>query len=189
MNKFKQHPVLLFFSILFLVFGLWFILDDAAKIISLVYGVIGVCLIVTGAAKLLMKHPKYTYDGLVNIVIGIVIMFFHNFILTIILGAIFIVFPLVRICLSNMKKDAIKRELPYLIFGLVIILCGDIFTIILIKIIGVIFLILSLFLFVSIFTKKVININDFMFYVNSEGRELSYDNVIDVEYEEVDGDE
>ena len=187
MNKIKQHPYLLFFSITCLVLGLWFILDNPAKIYRLIYGFIGISLIVTGTSKVLLNDPKYTYDGMLNIVTGVLIMFLHNYILTIIFGVIFLVFPLYRIWISNDKKYAFKREMLYLIFGLVVVLCGDIFAFVLVKIIGILFLIFAVLLFIMIFTAKVYK--EFMFFGEDVSNSLGFDNVIDVDYEESDDNE
>ena len=86
-------------------------------------------------------------------------MFLHNLVFTIILGAIFMIFPLARIVVSENKSYTLKRELPFLIIGLVIALCADLFAVILVKISGVILLILAVCLFVLIFVSKEVYIN------------------------------
>ena len=189
MNKIKQHPFLLFSSIVSLVFGVWFILDSPAKLIGFIYGFVGVVLILIGVSKILLNNPIYTYDGLLNLLTGVIIIIFHDLIITIILGAIFLVFPLVRLLKSKNKKHQFKMELPYLLFGLVIVLCGNIFAFILVKIIGVLFLALALCFFIAIFKVKTINFTGFNFYRNDSNNSIDFDDFIDVEFEEVSEDE
>ena len=186
MDKIKKHPVLFFLSIASLVVGLWFILDNPSKVIGVIYTFIGICLIMSGVLKMLTNQKKYTYDGLINVVVGILIMFLHNLVFTIILGAIFMIFPLARIVVSENKAYTFKRELPFLIIGLVIALCADLFAVILVKISGVILLILAVCLFVLIFVSKEVY-NQFMFFGDEAKNALGFDNVFD--YEESEDDE
>lgn len=190
MKKIKLHPYLLISSIITLIIGLWLIFTDYHRIINFIYFIVGGGLIITGISKLLVANynqKSYFYDGITNIVIGILIMFVHNLIVTIILGLAFIVFPLIRIYNSNDRKYAFKRELPLLIIGLVIALSGDLIANIFVKILGGLFILLAIYLFLNIFLEKISYIK---FYKTTNNKNLhSQDNVIDVEFEEGDGDE
>ena len=191
MRRLKENPILLVSSIVSLVIGLWLITADSNRIINSIYFIIGGGLIITGISKIItMKYSNdksFVYDGLVNIVIGLLIMYVHNWIITIILGLLFIGFPLYRIFKSIDKKEQFKRELPLIIIGLVIALSGDIIANIFIKILGGLFVLLSIYLFINIFTDKIA-IYRFKKVGNST-RDKSSGNVIDVEYVESESDE
>ena len=184
MNKIKEHPLLLISSIISMTLGMWLITTDYNKIIGLLYFIVGGGLILTGISKILINNKPndklYLYDGTVDIIVGILIMFVHDIISTIILGALFIVFPIIRIMKSADKNNAVKKELPLLIIGLVIALSGDLIGNIFVKILGGLFICLAIYLFINIFTDKI-SINRSTKRVNHP---VDRDNVIDGEYEE-----
>ena len=186
MKKLRENPVLLISSIVCLIVGMWLLTTDPNRVLNSIYFLIGGGLIVTGISKILMNkysaENSYVYDGLVNIVIGVLLMFVHDLFISIILGILFVIFPLIRIYKSNDKKSTFRQELPLLLIGLVIALSGDLIGGIFVKIIGVVLLILAIYLFVGIFTGKIkfIKINN----VHKSTSRKSRDNVIDVDYEE-----
>lgn len=190
MKRIRENPVLFISSIFTFFIGLWLILTDHNRIINFIYLIIGGGLIITGISKILMeKHSNdksFIYDGLLNVIIGFSIMFVHNWIVTIILGLCFVIFPLYRIYKSNDKKACFKRELPLLIIGLVITLSGDLIANIFIKVLGALFILLSIYLFINIFTDKIAI---YHFKRTSKTHKINHDNVIDAEYEESDSDE
>lgn len=191
MNKLRRHPYLLALSIISFIVGLTLIVSDYTRIINLIYFIIGGGLVFTGISKFLMgnefQDKSYFYDGVSNIIIGVLIMFVHNFVVMMILGMLFVLFPLYRIYKSADKKYAFKRELPLLIIGLVIALSGDLIAEAFVKILGGLFIVLAIYLFVNIFIEKL-NINVFGYtYVNEE--KMINKDIIDVEYEESESDE
>lgn len=185
MNKIKNNPFLLVSSVVSLVLGLWLLFTEPTRIINLIYFIVGGGLIVTGISKLLLESrfsdKSYTYDGVVNIAIGILIMFVHDTLITIILGLAFVVFPIIRIVKSVDKNYAFKQELPLLIIGLIIALSGDLIAQIFIKILGVLFILFAIYLFVCIFIEKIrfIKVVNYTQYHTNINRD-----VIDVDYEE-----
>ena len=186
MRKLRENPVLLVSSIVCLIIGLWLLTTDPNRILNSVYFLIGGGLIITGISKILMNsnssEKSYLYDGTVNIVIGILIMFVHDFVISIILGILFIVFPVIRIYKSADRKESFKQELPLLLIGLVIALSGDLIGGIFVKLLGAVLIILAIYLFVGIFTDKIKFIK--IKYGSKMKRKGSRDNVIDVDYEE-----
>ena len=185
MKKLKENPVLLISSIFSLILGLWLLLTDSTRIINFIYFIVGGGLIVTGISKILLENKfndkSYTYDGVVDIVIGILVMFVHDTLLTIILGLLFVVFPIIRIVKSIDKKMTFKRELPLLIIGLVIALSGDLIADLFIKILGVLIILLAIYLFICIFTDKIKIIR---FEHHTSYHRKAERDVIDVEYVE-----
>lgn len=191
MNKIKNNPFLLVSSIISLIVGLWLVLTDPARIINSIYFLVGGALVITGIVKILsenrFKGSIYTYEGFLNATIGILIMFFHDTLITIILGALFVVFPLLRILQSNDKFYAFKKEIPLLIIALVIALSGDLIVKIFIVILGVLFILLAIYLFTCIFVNKI-NIIKFEYKRHSETK-INKRDVIDVDFEEGEGNE
>ena len=183
MIRLKQNPILLISSIVSLVLGLWLLTTDYKDVLGMIYFLIGGGLILTGISKLYLKRntneSSYLYDGAINIIVGVMIMFVHDLVTTIILGILFVVFPVIRIYKSTNRKETFKRELPLLIIGLVISLSGDLLGNIFVKILGILFIILAIYLFINIFTDKIS-------FTKTKKRKdnVNRDNVIDVEYEE-----
>lgn len=188
MDKIKRKPHLLISSIITLVIGIWLLFTDYTRIINFIYFIVGGGLILTGLYKVLLmdyrKNKTYMYDGFIDIVIGILIMFVHNFIVTIFLGLIFVLFPIIRIVKSDEPMHTFKRELPLLIIGLVIALSGDLLAKIFIKFLGALFILLAVYLFVNIFTDKIAIIKFKTIKVKYTKNNPNSDNIIDVDYEE-----
>ena len=189
MKKIKSHPVLLISSIVNLLIGLWLIISNPTDIINTIHFIIGGILIFSGLTKVMSNNKNYVYNGLLNIVLGIFVILFDHIIITIVLGALFMVFPILRIASSNRKKDAFKKELPLLIIGLVIAFSGDFFALLLARIFGVLLIIISLYLFISIFFNKLLIVRSSYQSESLKRRKRNDDNVIDVECEVRESDE
>lgn len=189
MTKIKNHPYLMILSVVSLGLGLWLLfVAEPTDIIYYSYLLVGGGLIISSLYKLLKLSDRLTklqqIEAIVNAGIGVGIIFISNFIIRIGLGLLFIVFPLYRIIKSSDKKSALKREILYLIIGLVIALSGDLLSQIFIYILGGIFILFSIYLFVSIFVDKI----RFKKGIDRMERQQSInrDDYIDVEYEECD---
>ena len=190
MDKIKRHPYLFVATIVSFLIGVWLICSDHNRIINTVYFLVGGGLIFTGLSKMLLldfsKNKTYLYEGVTNVVVGMLIMFIHNFIVTLILGLIFVAFPVIRIFKSGDFASAIKKEFPLLIIGLVIAFSGDLLANIFVKFIGVLFVLLAIYLLVSIFTEKITVISFKTKRATRSKHNQERDNVIDVDYEERD---
>ena len=187
MNKLKKHPYLFLSSIITFCLGLLFVFLDYSKIIDWLYFVVSSFLIIGGLYKLFDQNKvKENYiNGLVNIFIGILLLLFRNFILSIILGCILLVLPIVRIVLSDNKKNTFKQQIPFIILGVLICFSGDIFANVFFKILGVLLMLFAIYQFVSIFIYRLQLIK-----VNKETSEpKKRRDIIDVTYEEGNGDE
>lgn len=192
LKKIKEHPILLISSLFFLLMGIFLILSDPGYVINLIYWLVGLPCIFSGIFKLIFYQDNEDFfEGLVSIIIGICFIFLHNFIVTIILGLVFIGFPIYRIIKSNHKKEMFLQELPFLIIGLVMMLSGDLIIHIFIKVLGVIAILYAIYLFVSIFK----NYRVFYFSTKRIKREpirrksKRDDDYIDAKYEEREVDE
>ena len=91
------------------------------------------------------------------------------------------VFPIIRIFKSYNKKYAFKRELPLLIIGLLIAISGNFIFWVLIKVLGGVFALLGLYLFILIFTNKISIFKSFETKTTRKMKEF-----IDADYEERD---
>ena len=112
MIRLRQNPILLISSIVSLMVGLWLLTTDYNEILGIIYFLIGGGLILTGISKLYLKTAQnegsYLYDGAINIIVGVMIMFVHDLVTTIILGLLFVIFPVIRIYKSSNKKETFK---------------------------------------------------------------------------------
>jgi uncharacterized membrane protein HdeD (DUF308 family) len=184
-NKIKKHPYLLLASITSLILGIFLLLVNPSNILDFLYLSIGFMVVMIGVSKLYTsnQNQKALYDGALDILIGILFIFFHNFIITMILGLLFLVFPIIRILKSSYKGIAFKSELPLLILGLVMIFSGDLLVSIFVKVLGVFLIVLAIYLFISIFIDKLQ-----FFVVTNQNVESSKtrkrEDIVDVTYEE-----
>ena len=124
-----------------------------------------------------------TYSGIVNIGVGTLFLFFHNYIITIILGVLLVILPIVRIVESDNKKIQFKQELPLFLMGIFICFSGDLFVAIFFKIIGVLLILLGIYQFISIFFERIQILQ--VSYGNGSKEAKKRENVVDVSYEEV----
>ena len=141
-------------SIILMVFGLLiallsvFSFDGLANFICVC---IGLLIIIVNIFPLIMAISLVEHDRryipdlvltLISIVVGIVFMVDRkNIIISIVLAFILIILPIIRIIMSDNKKEKFKEELPLLIIGLLLAFnVGDkIFQIALISFGGLIF--------------------------------------------------
>lgn len=185
MNKIRNHPYLLTGSLFSLFIGFILLFVNPLSILRFIYFVLGVSLIGTGISKIIifskMKHEEFPIEAIINIIIGASIMLFHNLIITIILGALFMVFPIIRIFKAYNKRLAFKKEFPMLLIGLVIAISGNFIFGILIKILGGVFVLLAVYLFLLIFFNKIS-----IFTEERPTKRVIRDDVIDATFEERD---
>jgi len=64
------------------------------------------------------------FSSLVSMIMGIVLIFWHNNILMIIAGIYFVLFPILEIVLAKNRMRQLKSELPKLIIGVVLLAFG-----------------------------------------------------------------
>lgn len=185
LKKIKEHPYILLTGLIFIALGLFLIFVDSSFILMFIHTSMAFMLILLGISKfMLAKRSKLdTYSGIVNIAVGTLFLFFYNFIIDIILGSILVIFPIVRIVLSENKKLTFKQELPLFLMGIFIVFSGDLFVNIFFKIIGGLLILLGIYQFISIFFERIqiLQVN----YGNNSNEPTKRRNVVDVSYEEV----
>ncbi|RIA64721.1 hypothetical protein EI71_01987 [Anaeroplasma bactoclasticum] len=121
-----------------------------------------------------MKHSKrYAYNFIVSlsfIILGAIFIFNHGFVLSVILGSLLIIFPLIRIILARDHKRQFLTEIPLLALGIALFFnAGDLLFQIALITFGIVLAVLSL-------------INIVLLMIHTKSFE---DTVIDVESEEV----
>ena len=160
---------------------LWIPVDFLISLMFIVFGVLTLLSAIPAFFVSLTNRNDRGY--LLNIILsalsvafGIVLIFWHNDVLMILLGAYMLVFPLIRILISGQKKQQLKTELPRMILGLVMILVGPGATVsILLRIAGVVVIVLSILytlvsLLITLFgTKKEKAASDGRIYVDVDG--------------------
>lgn len=113
--------------------GILFIVIPAANIISALFVIFGLLVIIINIPTLFAYLPFYNTDykakynvisSVANIILGIVMIFWQNEFFILVVAALCIVFPIIRICLSASKKAQFKQELVKLILGVVILVLG-----------------------------------------------------------------
>lgn len=180
-------------SIILMVFGLLiallsvFSFDGLANFICVC---IGLLIIIVNIFPLIMAISLVEHDRryipdlvltLISIVVGIVFMVDRkNIIISIVLAVILIILPIIRIIMSDNKKEKFKEELPLLIIGLLLAFnVGDkIFQIALISFGGLIFIYGIIGLIINIKDEKSKDDDSF----NNNGPKSDY---IDAEVKEI----
>ena len=180
-------------SIILMVFGLLiallsvFSFDGLANFICVC---IGLLIIIVNIFPLIMAISLVEHDRryipdlvltLISIVVGIVFMVDRkNIIISIVLAFILIILPIIRIIMSDNKKEKFKEELPLLIIGILLAFnVGDkIFQIALISFGGLIFIYGIIGLIINIKDEKSKDDDSF----NNNGPKNDY---IDAEVKEI----
>ncbi len=149
---------LLIISIFTFLFGLMFVVVDAYKINKVIFGIIGIILVITAIPGFLVpvsesKENKVTFiNSIILFISGILMLFDHSSVLNIICAIIFIVIPLINLFYALDKKKRFLNDLPKYIIGiLVLILSIDGVLNIIYTIIGIILIIISLIIFCGSF--------------------------------------
>lgn len=174
MQKIKRHPVFLALIIILCGIGISLLFINPNSFIKVIYIFVGIILIAMGLFKILNYHNEQSLliFGALNILEGLLFMFYHNFIVTIIIGLAFVAAPIYEIIKSNNKKETALKALPSFLIALVLIFSGDFFVNIFVKVLGALAIILALYyLFI------------FIFYVDKEKKVIKRGDVIDVEAE------
>lgn len=136
-----------------LVIGLLFIVVSPASVMHVVLIIFGIYLILTnifyvlqGAMNYnnpLISKPKF-FTSTISLIFGVLLIFWQNGIMNLVLAGWFILIPIIRISLSQDKKTQLRKEVPHFIMGILFIIFGPwkIFDI-LFKIVGSILMVLA----------------------------------------------
>ncbi len=147
--KIKCNYKLLVLGLINAIIGVLFLVINASTLLDIVFFIVGGIIIVSGGYSLFIAiKKKNNYEiiyAAVDILFGILLMFFHKTFMLVIVAVCLILIPIVRIILNKSHYDQLMAELPRLIIGLVIILLTPEGIIdVLFKVIGVILLIIGI---------------------------------------------
>lgn len=120
------------FALIGVLLGVLLILLPISFLLNIVFVVMGVVTILysipgiaAGLAHIDTRAGRASLTlSLLSLVVGVLLIFWHNNLLMVILGVYFILFPLMEILLSKNKTAQLKSELPKMILGVVLLLVG-----------------------------------------------------------------
>jgi hypothetical protein len=112
--------------------GLFLILVNISFLMGIIFIIIGILTVFNNLPSLIFSFFDFkTNEGKIMLVlsffataIGVAMIFFHNWILMIVLGIYFIFIPLLRLLLSQRHQELVGEELPKMILGVVMLLLG-----------------------------------------------------------------
>lgn len=112
--------------------GLFLILVNISFLMGIIFIIIGILTVFNNLPSLIFSlFDLKTNEGKIMLVlsffataIGVAMIFFHNWILMIVLGIYFIFIPLLRLLLSQRHQELVGEELPKMILGVVMLLLG-----------------------------------------------------------------
>ena len=112
--------------------GLFLIMVNIPFLMGIIFIIIGILTVFNNLPSLIFSlFDMKTNEGKIMFVlsffataIGVAMIFFHNWILMIVLGIYFIFIPLLRLLISPRHQELIGEELPKMILGVVMLLLG-----------------------------------------------------------------
>ena len=119
------------------LFGLFLLLVNVNFLLNIIFVVLGILTVINNLPTLIVSIAAFrTSEGklmlvlsLVATVLGILMIFFHNSLFMILMGAYFVLVPLVRLIFSKERSELLREEAPKLIIGVVMILLGPAYTV------------------------------------------------------------
>ncbi len=132
LNHHYGWQALLAVSVPGILVGLLLLLLDVGLLLKIVFAVLGVIAIVYSIPGLASGLRAFEYpigkwqffSSLLMAILGVLMIFIHNTLLTILFGVLLLVAPLVRVLTAKDHMATLKAELPKLILGLVLVLVG-----------------------------------------------------------------
>ncbi len=112
--------------------GLLLLLLDIGLLLKIVFAVLGIVAIVYSIPGLISGLRAFDYpvgkwqffSSLMMTVLGFLMLFIHDTLLTVLFGVLLLVVPLVRVIMARDRMECLKAELPKLLLGLVLVLVG-----------------------------------------------------------------
>lgn len=154
----------IFSNLILLIIGILFVAIDGAKIVNIVFIILGVLIIIfniqnfiTCCKNLKYKTPaaigQFTFS-LLTIALGVILIILQGKV-SIIIGILLLVYAIYKIIMNrNFIKEEVYFQLPLILVAIVLMFLGNISNILL-TVIGVIFIIAALFnIILAIFYKR-----------------------------------
>lgn len=168
------------------IIGASFIFIPTEQLINFIFSVIGImivlinivpCVTYVDAAFKDKKYIAYAITYSLMVMLGLVFIFgWSNLIVSILFAISLIVSPLIRIIQGKFKKEVLKKELPYIVVGL-LIFCIPFTKVIglILKVFGGLIILYSIYMIIMLFVNSNKNNN------NSKGNTNNSDIIIDAE--------
>ena len=67
------------------------------------------------------KDKNYIYSGIINVILGIILIFMHHALINVLVMIVFIIFPIVRIVKSKTPALQLEKEIPAFLIALIIL--------------------------------------------------------------------
>ena len=154
----------IFSNLILLIIGILFIAIDGAKIVNIVFIILGVLIIIFNIQNFItccknLKYKTPTAIGqfifsLLTIALGVILIILQGKV-SIIIGILLLVYAIYKIIMNrNFIKEELYFQLPLILVAIVLMFLGNISNILL-TVIGVIFIIAALFnIIIAIFYKR-----------------------------------
>lgn len=146
MSKFKINTKLLIEGIITTILGLLLCFINADTLMKIVFIIIGVLIILSSVNDLIIgyktKDKIKLISSIIDIILAIILIFFHNIVFLIIVSIYLLIYPIVRICKNSNHYLQFKVELPRLLLGIVLLILSPQ------GILNILFIILGIFLIV-----------------------------------------
>ena len=128
MKKFGVNWINLIIGILLVISGIYFCAGNTEILTKILFVIIGILMVITNIFPLINSiNRKDLIDivaRIIFIVFGILFIFVHNTALSIIVGIIFIAFPIIKVLLASDKMTMFMINLPEILIGIIILIVG-----------------------------------------------------------------
>lgn len=164
MKKFGVNISVMIAGIICSLLGVLFLFKDIVGVLTnILFYVVGFLLIVEGILGIVFGVKSNVKSlmiiGAIDLIIGVVLMFYHGTLLNILFAVLLVVLPIIRIVQTKDKKMQLKKEFPKFVLAIILFLIslGGISKILSI-IVGVVLISIGLVLVIGSFYKnKIVN--------------------------------
>ena len=127
MNDYKNT---IYYLISF-VLGIIFLFVNVQSIMSVVLAIVGIFIVANNLMDVivgltnydLVDKPKFI-TSCISFAIGLMLIFWQNSIVNLVLAVYFIVLPIIRIVKSSDRKFQLKSEIPYFVIAVILVVLG-----------------------------------------------------------------
>lgn len=165
------------------IIGASFVFIPTESLINFVFSVIGIMIVLFNIVPAItyidaaIKNKQYIVPAItysLMVMFGLLFIFGWSYlIVSILFGISLVISPIIRIIQGKFKKEVLKKELPYIVIGILVFFIPFTKVIgIIIKVFGGLVILYSIFMIVMIFVNKNKDNN------NSKGNTNNSDNII-----------
>ncbi len=146
MSKFKINTRLLIEGIIITILGLLLCFIKADTLIKIVFIIIGILIILGSINDLIigykLKDKVKLISSIIDIILAIILIFFHNIVFLIVIALYLLIYPIIRIFKNPNHYLQFKFELPRLLLAIVLLILSPQ------GILNILFIILGIFMIV-----------------------------------------